>query len=93
MNIEQTRENFESFWKSYCWNCHSQNCNKCRYRETIANISMILDIIENGDLISRTDLIEAHYNACNNDPNKSFYTWSLQLMKDTPSLNGVDLNE
>lgn len=85
MNIKQTRENFESFWKSYCLNCHSQNCNHCRYRDTIADLSILLDIFETYDLISRDDLIDAHYNACNNDPNKSFYTWSLQLMREAPS--------
>lgn len=85
MTLEQIRENFESFWKHYCENCSPQDCKNCLYRETIANIATILDAVESGDLISRADLIEAHYNACNKDSSKAFYTWSLQLMKDAPS--------
>lgn len=39
------------------------------------------------NLIDRDKLIEAHYDACNSDPNKSFYTWSLELMKNAPVIN------
>lgn len=85
VTLEQIRENFESFWKHYCGNYSLQDCKNCLHRETIANIATILDVVESEDLISRADLIEAHYDACNNDPNKAFYTWSLQLMKDAPS--------
>lgn len=37
-------------------------------------------------LIDIDDLIEAHYAACENDHNKSFETWSLELMKNAPTI-------
>ena len=31
-------------------------------------------------------LIEAHYEACNEDPGKVFEAWSLKLMEDAPTI-------
>lgn len=40
-------------------------------------------------LIDADALIEAHYNACNEDQNKSFSTWSLQLIRSAPTIDAV----
>lgn len=54
-----------------------------------------VDIIENApsilpseDCISRKQIIEAHYEWCNKHQgeNDVFYTWSLELMKNAPSV-------
>ena len=36
------------------------------------------------DTVNRQALIDAHYDYCNNHPEASFYTWSLELMEEAP---------
>lgn len=40
-------------------------------------------------LIDADALIEAHYNACNEDQSKSFSTWSLKLIQSAPTIDAV----
>lgn len=41
------------------------------------------------EYISKDEIIDAHYNACNEDPNKCFEVWSLQIMLDMPTIDIV----